>query len=136
MNEYIETATTARTRHRRIAICGAIILLLSAGAALLPVIDPTAGAVIVGWLLLSAGMVEIYAGTLHWRAKGLAALAGVVTALAGLLLCLAYIDFGLTQVMFSHHLPSAFYALTVCTLAGLCLEQQRRSATAPASAPP
>ena len=85
MNEYIETATTARTRHRRIAVCGAIILLLSAGAALLPVIDPNAGAVVVGSLLLGAGVVEIYAGTLHWRAKGLAALAGGVTALAGLL---------------------------------------------------
>lgn len=48
-------------------------------------------------------------------------------ALAGLLLCLSYIDFGLTQVMFSHHVPSAFYALTVCILVGLCLQEQRRA---------
>lgn len=45
-------------------------------------------------------------------------------ALAGLLLCLAYIDFGLTQVMFSHHVPSVFYAFTICTLAGICLQQR------------
>ena len=85
VSELIETATVARTRHRRLAICGVLILMLSAGAALLPVIDPNAGALIVGSLLFGAGVVEIYAGTLHWRAKGLAALAGGVTALAGLL---------------------------------------------------
>lgn len=57
-------------------------------------------------------------------------------ALAGLLLCLSYIDFGLTQVMFAHHVPSAFYALTICTLAGLCLQEQRRAATTTVVAPP
>ncbi|MES2831516.1 MAG: O-antigen ligase family protein [Pseudomonadota bacterium] len=55
-------------------------------------------------------------------------------ALAGLLLCLSYVDFGLTQVMFSHHVPSAFYALTVCVLAGLCLQEQLRAeSTTPTS---
>lgn len=86
MNDQNETATHARTRHRLIAGCGAIIILLSAGSALLPAIDPDAGAAIIGSLLLCAGVVEIFAGTLHWRAKGLAALAGGVTVLAGLLL--------------------------------------------------
>jgi O-antigen ligase len=42
-------------------------------------------------------------------------------ALAGLLLVLSFIDFGLTQVMFAHHVSAAFYALTVCLLAGLCI---------------
>ena len=85
VNEYAETAGSARSRHRQIAACGVIIILLSAGAALLPVIDPMAGANIVGALLVCAGAVEIYAGTRHWRAKGLAALAGGVTVVAGLL---------------------------------------------------
>jgi O-antigen ligase len=42
-------------------------------------------------------------------------------ALAGLLLVLSFIDFGLTQVMFAHHVSAAFYALAVCLLAGLCI---------------
>ncbi len=49
-------------------------------------------------------------------------------ALAGVLLVLSYIDFGLTQVMFAHHVSAAFYAVTVCVLVGLCIEQ-RRAAT-------
>jgi O-antigen ligase len=46
-------------------------------------------------------------------------------ALAGLLLVLSFIDFGLTQVLFAHHVGSAFYALTVCLLAGICVMSQR-----------
>ena len=46
-------------------------------------------------------------------------------ALAGVLLVLSFVDFGLTQVMFAHHVSSAFYAVTVCVLVGLCLEQRR-----------
>ena len=48
-------------------------------------------------------------------------------ALAGMLLVLSFIDFGLTQVMFAHHVGSAFYALSVCLLAGLCLQEQQRT---------
>lgn len=46
-------------------------------------------------------------------------------ALAGLLLVLAYVDFGLTQVLFSHHIGSAFYVITVSALAGLCINHGR-----------
>jgi O-antigen ligase len=42
-------------------------------------------------------------------------------ALAGLLLVLSFIDFGLTQVLFAHHIGSAFYTLMIGTLAGLCI---------------
>jgi O-antigen ligase len=42
-------------------------------------------------------------------------------ALAGVLLVLAYIDFGITQVLFAHHLGTSFYALSVCVLVGLCI---------------
>lgn len=46
-------------------------------------------------------------------------------AQAGLLLVLSYICFGLTQVLSSHHVGTAFYALTVSVLAGLCITTQR-----------
>lgn len=46
-------------------------------------------------------------------------------ALAGLLLVLSFIDFGLTQVLFAHHVGSAFYVLTVCMLAGICVMLER-----------
>ena len=68
-----------------IAACGAVIILLSAGSALLPVVEPGAGVTIVGSLLFVAGMIEAFAGTLHRQAKGLATLAGAVTMLAGLM---------------------------------------------------
>lgn len=42
-------------------------------------------------------------------------------ALAGVLLGLSFIAFGLTQVMFSHHVGSAFHALATGVLVGLCL---------------
>lgn len=47
-------------------------------------------------------------------------------ALAGLLLVLSFIDFGLTQVLSSHHVGTAFYALAVSVLAGLCVMTQQR----------
>ncbi len=42
-------------------------------------------------------------------------------ALAGVLLVTGYIDFGLTQSLFAHHVGTAFYALCVNVLVGLCL---------------
>ena len=42
-------------------------------------------------------------------------------ALAGIMLVVGYLLFGLTQAMFSHHLGASFYALMVAVLAGLCL---------------
>lgn len=50
-------------------------------------------------------------------------------ALAGLLLVLAFVGFGLTQMLFSHHIGAAFYAVLVTILAGLCLSVPARSAT-------
>ena len=42
-------------------------------------------------------------------------------ALAGILLVVSYIVSGLTQVLFAHHLGTAFYAATISVLVGLCL---------------
>jgi uncharacterized membrane protein HdeD (DUF308 family) len=74
-----------RAPHRLIAVCGVVIILLSAGAALLPVVDGGASAAVVGSLLFVAGLVEAFAGTLHRQAKGLSVLAGAATTLAGIL---------------------------------------------------
>lgn len=51
-------------------------------------------------------------------------------ALAGFILVLSFIDFGLTQVMFAHHIGSGFYALCVFVLVGLC-ERERVQQTKP-----
>ena len=56
-------------------------------------------------------------------------------ALAGIMLVLCYIDFGLSQVMFAHHLGIAFYAFMVCLLAGLCLKTQQDNAEVTSRAP-
>lgn len=46
-------------------------------------------------------------------------------AMAGLLLVLSFIGFGMTQVLFSHHIGAAFYGMTVSVLAGLCMTTRR-----------
>jgi uncharacterized membrane protein HdeD (DUF308 family) len=85
MAQSLESNETGPSPHRAIAVCGAIIILLSAGSALLPIVSRGVSAAIIGSLLLLAGLVEAYAGTLHRQAKGLSTLAGAVTILAGLL---------------------------------------------------
>lgn len=46
-------------------------------------------------------------------------------AQAGLLLVLSFIGSGLSQVLFAHHIGTAFYSLTVSTLVGLCVALDR-----------
>ncbi len=69
-------------------IAGVAIILLAAGAALLPSVDRLAGNKLVGWLLLAAGLVEIGAATQRHETKLLAMLAGAATTIAGLLFLL------------------------------------------------
>lgn len=75
-------------RARLIAIAGWVIILLSAGSALLPVLDRLAGSRMVGLLLFVAGLVEIFAGRLRHETQTLAMAAGGVTTLAGLMFLL------------------------------------------------
>jgi hypothetical protein len=63
-----------------------LIILLAAGAALLPLVGRSAGASVVGAMLLAAGVIELWAGAQRRRIKALAMAAGGVTALGGLLL--------------------------------------------------
>lgn len=53
-------------------------------------------------------------------------------ALAGILLVVSYVISGLTQVLFSHHLGTAFYAATVGVLVGLCISNQAAGSPDPA----
>src|SRR3954447_24350543 len=73
-----------RTRARGIRVAGIVIILLGAGAALLPT-EKGISSDMVGALLIAAGLIEIVAGTLRRETRDLAMAAGVVTALAGLL---------------------------------------------------
>jgi hypothetical protein len=82
------TRLSDRTRARLIGASGAVIILLSAGAALLPVVDRLKGSAVVGALLLAAGIVEAFAGSLRHEVRPLAMSAGGVTAAVGLIFLL------------------------------------------------
>lgn len=75
-------------RIRLIAVSGILIILLSAGSALLPLVDKAAGATVVGLLLLVAGLIETFAGYHRHDVRGLAMATGALTTLAGLLFAL------------------------------------------------
>jgi uncharacterized membrane protein HdeD (DUF308 family) len=72
------------TRARGLKAAGLAIILLSAGAALLPV-GKTISSDVMGALLIAAGLIETVAGSLRREARPTAMAAGAVTALAGLL---------------------------------------------------
>lgn len=74
-----------RTRSWLIYAAGIAIMMLSAGALLLPAADRLPGSAMIGGLLLTAGTVEMLAGSLREHVKKYAIAAGGVTALAGLL---------------------------------------------------
>ena len=84
MTENVQPHPSGTHRVRTIAVCGILILLLSAGSALLPIQDRQAGARVVGILLSGAGVLELIAGSQRREVKGLAMAAGGITLLAGL----------------------------------------------------
>lgn len=65
------------------ALCGWLVLLLAAGALLLPELPVTSGALVVGELLLLAGLLELVAAQGRRKARLAASLAGIVTMIAG-----------------------------------------------------
>lgn len=75
-------------RARLIMICGIAIMVLGVGSALLPAANGLRGSVTIGFLLLAAGAIEMFAGTLRQEVHKFAIAAGAVTALAGLLVLL------------------------------------------------
>jgi uncharacterized membrane protein HdeD (DUF308 family) len=75
-------------RANLISLAGIAIILLSAGAALLPAANGLKDSVVIGSLLLAAGIIEAFAGTLRREVKPFALAAGAVTVFAGLLFLL------------------------------------------------
>jgi hypothetical protein len=78
---------SGRTRARALRVAGLAIILLGAGAALLPA-GKTIPSDMIGGLLIAAGMIELVAGSLRRDARSFAMAAGGVTALAGVLFVL------------------------------------------------
>ena len=76
---------SASTRANRLRLAGLVIILLAAGAALLPLAWAAARPAVVGGMLVAAGIVEFLAGTQRREVGGLAKAAGAVTVLCGLL---------------------------------------------------
>ena len=68
-------------------MAGIVIILLGAGAALLPA-GKTIPSDMIGGLLITAGLIELVAGSLRREARPFAMTAGGVTAFAGLLFIL------------------------------------------------
>ena len=85
MTDGVDTGLSDRARAARIAGAGIVIILLAAGAALLPVLEPRAGSTVIGSLLLVAGVVEAFAGSFRRDTRGPAMIAGAVTIVAGIL---------------------------------------------------
>lgn len=72
-----------KTRARGIRVAGIAIILLGAGAALLPA-GKSIASDMIGALLIAAGLIETVAGALRRGARPYAMASGIVTALAGL----------------------------------------------------
>jgi hypothetical protein len=73
-----------RNRARALAVAGIAIILLSAGAILLPA-GKRISSDMIGALLIAAGLIEAIAGSLRSDVRPFAMTAGAVTALAGLI---------------------------------------------------
>jgi uncharacterized membrane protein HdeD (DUF308 family) len=78
----------ASRRASRLRLAGLVIILLAAGAALLPLVWASARPAVVGAMLVAAGLVEFFAGTQRRQVTALAKAAGGVTVLCGLLFLL------------------------------------------------
>src|SRR5262252_7517657 len=87
LDTQVRQGLSDRMRARALRVAAIAIILLSAGAALLPA-GKTISSDMIGGLLIAAGMIETVAGSLRREARSFAMAAGVVTALAGLLFVL------------------------------------------------
>lgn len=87
MATHVHSRLSGRNRIRALRVAGIAIILLGAGAALLPA-GKTIPSDMLGGLLIAAGLIELVAGSLRREARSFAMTAGGVTALAGLLFVL------------------------------------------------
>ena len=79
---------SSKRRANLISLAGVLVILLSAGAALLPAANGLKDSLVIGALLVTEGIIECLAGTLRIQTKPFAEAAGAVTALTGLLFIL------------------------------------------------
>lgn len=79
------TTISDHRRARMTALCGWLILLMGGAALLLPEVAASSGALVVGLLLLLAGLLELIAATGRRIARLPSTLAGLVTIGAGVL---------------------------------------------------
>ena len=66
------------------AAAGVLIMLLAAGALLLPLQNEVPGRLVVGWLLIAAGTIELAASVVRRRHRKTIAAAAIATVLAGI----------------------------------------------------
>jgi len=78
--------TAEERRAQLIAGGGAVIILISAAAALLPLGNGLDRAAVIGTMLVAGGLIEMIAGGLRSRNRGVAMLPGALTIVAGALL--------------------------------------------------
>ena len=78
-------APNAHVRARLIGIAGGVIILISVGAALLPLASNIPAANVIGTMMVAAGVIEVLAGALRFRNRFAAMLPGAVTVVAGTL---------------------------------------------------
>jgi hypothetical protein len=84
--DMLPTSHSARARRASwIRAAGWLILLMAAGAALLPWLERAGGARLLAAMMLGAGAVEVFAGALRHETPRIAMTAGAVSILAGLL---------------------------------------------------
>lgn len=76
------------SRYQAELAAGWLIILMAAGAALLPLLERTSGVLLIGGLLLASGVAELIAGMLRREARTASVLAGGVTIVAGILFLL------------------------------------------------
>ena len=86
-----------------------------------------------GGLLDFAFLMLMYGAPLafFWKTLHSGSAQRAVPALAGLLLVICFIGFGLTDVMFWLMIPKSFYAMMVCALTGFCLANDAQPAARP-----
>lgn len=82
------SATEKQSRAALIAGAGAVIILISAAAVLLQLGERPPRAAVIGTMMVTAGLIEMIAGSLRSRNRSVAILPGALTVLAGALLAL------------------------------------------------
>jgi hypothetical protein len=82
-----QSGMSDRNRARALRMAGIAIILLSAGAILLPA-GKRISSDMIGALLIAAGLIELVAGSLRREVRPFAMAAGAVTAIAGLIFVL------------------------------------------------